>query len=63
MTSRVSYLEHVSFFELIDVGVSLFHFVKIHSGTMKQPKYNCLSLIRWQYFGMGRRLTLILMYD
>ena len=30
-----TYLEHVSFFELVDVGVSLFHFVEIHSGTMK----------------------------
>ena len=34
-----TYLEHISFFELVNVGVSLFHFIEIHGGTMKQPKY------------------------
>ena len=52
-----AYLEHVSFFELVNVGVSLFHFVKIDCGPMKQPKiiksemilFGCVSYPYWDW--------------
>ena len=52
-----TYLEHISFFELVNVGVSLFHFVEIYSGSMKQPKYDWM-----RYLTIGWQLTLIPMY-